>query len=193
MGIEIAAIAALASGGLGIMEEQEKAKNEQDFLERQEALARQEAQDAVDQSERIAGAEEEQAIETARRSRISDRKRLESERARMASSGVSLTEGTPLKIEEENDITSRFNANDIFNDGLNRAAETRFAGRQKERSLLFEANELGFQRKLSKRTAKTKMFTGAINTVMGGLGGQFGAGGGAGGAKGGSTPKGAKK
>ena len=180
MGLEIAAIAGIASlvgGGLGVMQEQEQAKNEQEFLKQQEALARQQAADEVERSERVADAEEIQGIETARRSRLADKKRLSSERARMATSGVSLTEGSPLQIEEENDLTSILNTEDIFNEGLNRGAETRYAGKLAERSLLFEADQLGFQRKLSKSTAKSNLISGVLKTGVGAAGSFMGAGG----------------
>ena len=180
MGLEVAAIAGIASlvgGGLSVMQEQEQAKNEQEFLKQQEALARQQAADEVERSERVADAEEIQGIETARRSRLKDKKRLSSERARMGSSGVSLTEGSPLQIEEENDLTSILNTEDIFNEGLNRGAETRYAGKLAERSLLFEADQLGFQRKLSKSTAKSNLSTGILKSGIAGIGGYLGAGG----------------
>jgi hypothetical protein len=156
------------------MEQRAQDEQEQDFLKQQESLARQQAQDEVERSERVAEAEEIEAAEGARRSRLRDKERLEIERARMAESGVSLTEGTPLKIEEQNEITSSLNAADIFRQGLTRGSEIRFEGKQAERALLFEAGQLRHQRKLKKRTSRTKMATGLIKTGISGFGAQAG-------------------
>ncbi len=178
MGLEIAAVAALAGGGLSIFQQQQEASQEQDFLKQQEGLAREQAAEEVARSERTAEAEEIQATETARRSRLRDKELLEQERAFMAESGVSLTHGTPLKIEEENQITSALNASDIFREGLARGAETRFEGKQAERALLFEADQHAFQRKLSKSTAKNKLIGGIVNTGFSAFGAQKGTTGG---------------
>jgi len=174
MGLEIAAIAAIAGGGLNILEQQQQASQEQDFLKQQESLAREQAAEEVERSERTAEAEEIQATETARRSRLRDKELLEQERAFMAESGVSLTHGTPLKIEEENQITSALNASDIFREGLARGSEIRFEGKQAERALLFEADQHKFQRKLSKSTAKRKLIGGIVNTGFSAFGAQKG-------------------
>jgi hypothetical protein len=168
MGIAMAG--ALIGGGLNIFQQQQQAKQEQDVLKQQESMARQQASEAVDQAERVASAEEVHGIETAQRSRMADKKRLEAERARMGGSGVSLTEGSPLQIEGENQITSALNAQDIFNAGLTRGGETRFAGAQQERGLLFEAEQFKFQRKASKQKAKMDMITGIVNTGFGAFG-----------------------
>ena len=183
MGLEVAAIGALVGGGLNIFQQQQQASAEQDVLKQQEAMARQQANEAEAQANRIAESEEVQGIETARRQRLQDKKRLESKRAFMAGSGVSQTEGSPLQIEEQEQITSALNSNDIFNAGLTRGAESRFAGQQQKRGLLFEAEQFKFQRKASKQKAKSQMITGLVNTAFGAYGAQKGA------SSGGFSPK----
>ena len=175
MGLEIAAIGALAGGALNIYQQQQQAEAEQDVLKQQEAMARQQAVEAEEQANRIADAEEVQGIETARRQRIEDKKRLEAKRAMMAGSGISQTEGSPLQIEEMDNITSALNVNDIFNAGLTRGAETRYAGQQQKRGLLYEASQYKYQRKASKQKAKMQMITGVVNTGFGAFGAQKGA------------------
>ncbi len=166
------AMAGMAIGGglLDVMQQQEQAEAEQEVLASQANMAREQAADEVARSEREAEVTEIQAIETARRQRLEDKKRLKSERARMAGSGVSLTEGTPLLIEEESNINSMLNMQDIFNQGLNTGAEIRYAGKQTERGLLFEAGQYDYQRQLSKQSAKNKLTTGLIKTAVGGVG-----------------------
>ena len=67
-------------------------------------------------------------------------------------------------------ITSMLNAEDIFNQGLAQAGETRFAGEQKRRGLLFEADQYRFQRKAVKRKAKMQLITGIANLGAKGFG-----------------------
>ncbi len=70
---------------------------QKDQADTQAMFARQQAGEVRDRSLRVAEGQEKQGAETARRSRIEDRKKLEKERARMATSGVSLIEGSPLQ------------------------------------------------------------------------------------------------
>tara|TARA_R110002153_G_scaffold135186_1_gene284657 strand:- start:169 stop:804 length:636 start_codon:yes stop_codon:yes gene_type:complete len=170
MGIEIAVMAAVGSGLLDVMQKQEQAEADQDFLQSQEAMARQQAEEEVQRSNRIAESEEIQATETARRGRLKDKKALARQRAFQATSGVSQTEGSPLMIDEQNQITSMFNMNDIFNAGLTRGSEIRYQGKQAERGLLFEADQYKYQRKMSKKKAKSQMITGLFNAAAGGVG-----------------------
>jgi len=92
----------------------------------------------------------------------------------MAGSGISQTEGSPLQIEEMDNITSALNVNDIFNAGLTRGAESRYAGQQQKRGLLYEASQYKYQRKASKQKAKMQMITGVVNTGFGAFGAQQG-------------------
>lgn len=184
MGIGIAAVTAVGSGLLDVMQKQEQAEADQDFLQSQEAMARQQAEEEVQRSNRIAESEEIQATETARRGRLKDKKALARQRAFQATSGVSQTEGSPLMIDEQNQITSMFNMNDIFNAGLTRGSEIRYQGKQAERGLLFEADQFKFQRKMSKKKAKSQMITGLFNAAAGGVGAAKGMK-----AKGGATSK----
>jgi len=170
MGIEIAAMAAVGSSLLDVMQKQEQAEADQDFLQSQEAMARQQAEEEVQRSNRIAESEEIQATETARRGRLKDKKALARQRAFQATSGVSQTEGSPLMIDEQNQITSMFNMNDIFNAGLTRGSEIRYQGKQAERGLLFEADQFKFQRKMSKKKAKSDMIKGLFNAAASGVG-----------------------
>lgn len=180
MGIEMAIIAGVMGAGgalLDTMQQQEQAEAEQDFLENQAAFARQQAEEEYQRAERIAESQEIQTIEEARRARLRDKKALERQRAFQAGSGISQTEGSPLKIDEMNLITSALNMNDIFDAGLAQGAETRYAGAQARRGLLFEADQYDYQRKLSKRKAKAQLTTGLFKTATAGLGGFMGAGG----------------
>jgi len=179
MGIGIAAAVAVGGGLLDVMQKQEQAEADQDYLESQEAMARQQAEEEVQRSNRIAESEEIQATETARRGRLKDKKALARQRAFQATSGVSQTEGSPLMIDEQNQITSMFNMNDIFNAGLTRGSEIRYQGKQAERGLLFEADQYKYQRKMSKKKAKSQMITGLFNAAASGVGAGMKAGGGA--------------
>ena len=135
----------------------EQGKIEKAQAESQAAFARQQAESEMERAERIAENEEVQAIETARRQRREDQRRMDVERARMAGSGVSLTEGTPLLVQEEDDLTSMLNIEDIFNAGLNEAAEIRYQGEQNKRGLLWEAEQSQYQGNLAKYTARQKV------------------------------------
>ena len=176
MGIALAAT--VGSALLQMNQQKEQAEAEQDYLESQEAMARQQAEEEYQRAERIAESQEIQATEQARRGRLRDKKALERQRAFQATSGVSQTEGSPLMIDEQNQITSMMNMNDIFNQGLTQGAETRYQGAQVGRGLLFEADQYKYQRKMSKKTAKMKMITGAAKTITGGMGAYKGMGGG---------------
>ena len=128
MGLELLAVGAVVGSGVfQVVQGQRQAEAEQDLLESQEEMARQQAEEEVQRANRIAEAQEIEATETARRQRLKDKQMIERNRALAAGSGVSLTEGSPLMIEEQNLITSALNMNDIFDSGLAQAAETRYS------------------------------------------------------------------
>ena len=163
-------IAPVASGvmsAVNIFNEQQGYSQQQDNLKANEQYARQQAEEAKAQAERIATSQEDKAIEDSKRSRLADKRRMEKMQAMMAGSGVSSTYGSPLQVAEIDDITSSLNTLDIFEAGFNQANETRYAGEQKRRGLLYEAEQYKYQRDLSKQMAKTKLITGLIKGTVG--------------------------
>ena len=156
--------ASMLGGVADMYGQQQSAKAQQKSLKANEEYARQQAQETVEQADAIAVSQEEKGIEDSKRSRLADKRKLEKQRAMSAESGVALDYGSPLHVFETDDITSQLNTNDIFDAGLNAGAETRYAGSQKERGLLWDAEQYKYQRKLSKSTAKTNMWTGLLKT-----------------------------
>jgi len=150
----VALIAKGATDTMGMIQSLETSKMEQKELETQAQYQRQLAEEERERGERGSDATEKDAIERARRVRSNDRKIMEKNRAMMAGSGVSLTEGSPLKIEEENDITSRLNVNEIFDDGLNKAGEMRYQSKLTQRGLLNQASEFEYGATMQKYQRK---------------------------------------
>jgi hypothetical protein len=149
-------------GFMEAYQSQQQAKLLQEQSEMQAHFAREQADDELARSQRIAEGQEVQGAETARRQRIEDKKRIERERAMMASSGVSLTVGSPQSVFEEAEITSMMNVNDIYDSALTQASETRYAGEQTRRGLLWEAEQHVYQGNAARYTGSVKALTGTI-------------------------------
>lgn len=190
MGSSAMSIGSLAGGAIGTIAmnivqgyfQEQQSKAQEKVYKQQEAYAKQQAEEVSSEYERIAKIKdtnakiiEEQGIESARRRRMEDIKRIEEQRAMMADSGLSLNIGEPLKIQEENDITSRLNALDIFKNSMAMAEQKRYEanvdryrGEQRKRSLLWEAENYRYQADLEKSNQKMiKVMTVASNITTG--------------------------
>ena len=67
----------------------------------------------------------------------------------MATTGLSMTEGTVAQVEEQNEYNSLQNAYDLFHQGQEQASEVRYQGEIQKRNLLYQADMKDYEAQMA--------------------------------------------
>ena len=115
---------------------------------------RQGAEQVEDDYNRMADSQEEYSAEQSHNLRESDKLRMRQQEGVLATTGLSMTEGTIAQVEEQNEYNSIQNAYAIFHQGQEQASQSRYQGQVKKRDLLYQADVKDYEGEMAKYSAK---------------------------------------